>query len=148
MTQKSLLQSAGDGTAVPAGYVGEVLTSSGTQTGSASGTITVNMGTGVTLTPGTWIVQGWSEASVQAARRLEAYIIDGSNALLDDSNGFKWPSTISDQSNAGNIMRTNTGNYYFRVAAGSTQIVKTQGTAVWPSAGGTMTLRIQAVRIA
>jgi hypothetical protein len=136
------------GTAVPAGYIGEVLTSSGSQAGSAAGTVTVNMATGVTLTPGTWMVFGWSEGSVQAPRRLEAWIIDGSNVQIDDSNGFKYPSTISDANNSGVIMRTSTGNHYFRVASGSTQIVKTQCTANFANAGGTIVVRIQAVRIA
>jgi hypothetical protein len=57
MTQKSLLQSAGDGTAVPAGYVGETLRS------LVSSETSWPVSTGVwgdfsslTLTSGTWLI--------------------------------------------------------------------------------------------
>lgn len=57
MTQKSLLQSAGDGTAVPSGYVGQVVTWS-----TAPGTFTVLTtetdwpNATFTLSPGVWLV--------------------------------------------------------------------------------------------
>lgn len=60
MTQKSLLQSAGDGTAVPAGYVGEVLVSTGTGTSSPAASGTWSSIESLTLTKGTWMVSGVS----------------------------------------------------------------------------------------
>ena len=62
MTQKALLQSAGDGTAVPQGYVGEVQVFSGR----------INMSTSYqtnasgTLSAGTWLVNAFSGAATTA----------------------------------------------------------------------------------
>lgn len=53
MTQKSLLQSAGDGTAVPAGYVGEKRTATITAVNVGSGAVDVAT---LSLSPGVWIV--------------------------------------------------------------------------------------------
>jgi len=148
MTQKALLQSAGDGTAVPDGYVGQRLTASGTQTGSASGVVTVNLGTGVTLTPGVWIVQAMAEASLIAPRRLEIWITNSANAQISDSDSLNFGSVISDTGNTANANRINTGLYNFRVPAGSTQILKAQSIVNFPSAGGTVLIFLQAYRIA
>lgn len=56
MTQKALLQSAGDGTAVPSGYVGEIYD----QTIDVGVTINLNtwtqLGSGFTLGPGVWLI--------------------------------------------------------------------------------------------
>ena len=54
MTQKALLQGAGDGTAVPAGYVGQVIQASPATniTPGASG-VNINI-CSITLTPGIW----------------------------------------------------------------------------------------------
>lgn len=76
MTQKALLQSAGDGTAVPAGYVGQVITASGTRafsgvTGSTWYVGTLSSGSGITLPPGVWLV-GYS---------LETTWTGGTNAI-------------------------------------------------------------------
>lgn len=51
MTQKALLQGAGDGTAVPVGYVGELIESN---VNSVNVTTTIASATSITLTPGVW----------------------------------------------------------------------------------------------
>ena len=65
MTQKSLLQSAGDGTAVPAGYVGEYLESVLASNVISPVTINSYANTGLTLnlSSGVWLV-GFSLAYV------------------------------------------------------------------------------------
>lgn len=58
MTQKNLLQSAGDGTAVPSGYVGEQVSASnptGVAVGASGSYVTV---TSITLQPGIWNIEG------------------------------------------------------------------------------------------
>ena len=148
MPNKQLLQSAGDGTTIPAGYVGQRLTSSGTQTGSASGTVTVNLSTPITLTPGVWIVQASGQATVVAPTRVTCTITNSSNASISDSDGFRFDTTVSDQNNTNSGIKINTGLHYFRISEGSTFDVKTQTVALFPSAGGTVQLNIQAIRIA
>lgn len=54
MTQKNLLQAAGDGTTVPAGSIGEVLED---RTSASVGTSYVDRNT-LTLTTGIWLVTG------------------------------------------------------------------------------------------
>lgn len=56
MANKQLLQSAGDGTAVPAGYVGEVLTS--TATASSPGSSQQFNVTSKLIPKGTWMIFG------------------------------------------------------------------------------------------
>lgn len=58
MPQKQLLQSAGDGTAVPAGYIGQIIQvspASNVTPGASGATITLCQ---ITLTPGVWQVHG------------------------------------------------------------------------------------------
>jgi hypothetical protein len=65
MTQKALLESAGDGTAIQAGYVGEVI--SGVQTGTtisvAANTWTDITNCSITLTPGLWDLSAYVHAN-------------------------------------------------------------------------------------
>jgi hypothetical protein len=57
MTQKALLQSAGDGTAIAAGYVGQVIQSDLSTTVSiTSATESDVSGLNITLTPGVWMI--------------------------------------------------------------------------------------------
>jgi hypothetical protein len=65
MTQKSLLQSAGDGTAVPAGMIGEILEvqSSNASVTTASYAQVVSL----TLTAGVWSVSGTNETDGTAS---------------------------------------------------------------------------------
>lgn len=69
MTAKSLLQSAGDGSAIPAGVIGEII--SDTQ-GVSCNTTTGAAVAVVTLTAGRWLVSG----SVQAGATAGSTYID------------------------------------------------------------------------
>ena len=51
MTQKQLIQGAGDGTAVPAGHIGETLTATGTLSATTAAYL---VGATLTLTTGVW----------------------------------------------------------------------------------------------
>ena len=148
MTQKALLQGAGDGTTIPDGYIGQRLISSGTQTGNLSGVVTVNLGTGITLTPGVWIVQAMAEGSVIAPRRVDIFVTNSANAPISDSDALNFGASVTDTSNTANLNRINTGLYNFRVPSGSTQILKAQAVVSFPSAGGTVLIFLQAYRIA
>jgi hypothetical protein len=136
------------GSVVPAGYIGQRLTSSGSQSGNVSGVVTVNLGTGITLTPGIWIVQARGEASAIAPRRVDIAVTNSSNVQISDSDGFTFQASVSDTSNVANANSLNTGLYNFRVAAGSTQVLKAQSIVNFPSAGGTVSILLQAIRIA
>lgn len=90
MTQKALLQSAGDGTAVPAGYVGERKLASASADISLSTSIS-DVGLSFTLEPGEWVV-GY-RASVylnnptgsNANNFVNLVITDGSNVAISGS---------------------------------------------------------------
>ena len=58
MTQKALLQSAGDGTVVPAGYVGEVRTANPAIVVNFGATAAVTNVTSITLNPGLYMLTG------------------------------------------------------------------------------------------
>jgi hypothetical protein len=147
MTQKALLQSSGDGTAVPAGYVGERLLSSGTEVSLPSGTITTNLGTGITLTPGVWIVQAFANAFNVAPTRLSLLVTNSSNSPQLDSDGNEWGADVFQPSGGVNAIATNTGLYNFRVPSG-TLVLKCRAVAVYPSSGASTKVTIQAIRIA
>jgi len=90
MTQKSQLQSAGDGTAVPSGYVGERKISSASTNITLSTSVS-DIGLSFTLEPGEWIV-GY-RASVylnnptgsSATNSVNLIITDGNNVAISRS---------------------------------------------------------------
>jgi hypothetical protein len=147
MTQKALLQSAGDGTAAPAGYIGERLLSSGTEISLPSGTITTNLGTGITLTPGVWMVQAHSVASVVAPTRVSLVVTNSANSPTQDSDGLDWNADVFQPSGGASGISLATGFYNFRVTSG-TLVLKCRALVVYPSAGGSTNVKIQAIRIA
>ena len=59
MTQKSLFQAAGDGTAVPANYAGEFISGTSAGLSLTSGGGLVATGTAITLPPGIWAIFGY-----------------------------------------------------------------------------------------
>lgn len=63
MTTKAILQTAGDGTIIPSGYVGETQTASGSYTGATTAGTTLAT---LPLTAGVWAVT-WSGASVYSS---------------------------------------------------------------------------------
>lgn len=85
MADKTLLQSAGDGTAVPAGYVGEIKRT--TFSGVAPSNSSYVNAASLQLTPGTWILN----VKVLGGAASGAAIVGG---FSTDSN----PSTFSDLS--------------------------------------------------
>jgi hypothetical protein len=85
MTQKALLQSAGDGTAVPAGYVGETLSNTTTTTITTSFQNLVS----ITLNKGYWLVFGYISAGSSSNCLLQARI-----AVSGSQVGFSPSSTI------------------------------------------------------
>jgi hypothetical protein len=88
MTQKALLQSAGDGTAIAAGYAGEVVRSQGsTSLSAATGTVNV---TSVQISAGTWILSGWLQTTLSADTTTSLLISDTSgtsNVLTGITHG-------------------------------------------------------------
>ena len=84
MTQKALLQGAGDGTAVPAGYVGESVSINLSGTPVANGTWTGFAGQNITLTRGTWILIANVLINVQNCTDFAAGL--ATNASNDSSN--------------------------------------------------------------
>lgn len=90
MAQKNLLQSAGDVTAVPSGYVGESLTASSTsdfsQSNPVQGTV-YDLGPTLTITPGKWLIMFSSIATTTRATGtggtyLNCQLRDSSNNVL------------------------------------------------------------------
>jgi hypothetical protein len=148
MPNKQLLQSAGDGTAVPQGYVGERLVATGAETGLLAGTTTTNLGLGITLTPGVWMAQANGVGSAVAPTRVSVSLTNSTNAVISDSDGYNWSGDVFQPSGGSQAMNVNTGFYYFKVPSGSTQIVKARAVVTWPSNGGTTTVTVQAIRIA
>lgn len=92
MTQKALLQSAGDGTAVPAGYVGQILSNEGSTQASVGGTTTDLVV--LNIPQGVWQITFQSSCYVyESTATWEAQIFPSfgpSNTLIffDNSWGF------------------------------------------------------------
>lgn len=91
MTQKALLQSAGDGTAVPAGYVGERITWITAPSSFAPTTVETDWTNAfITLTPGIWMVvanieMGYGSNS-GGSGNTQFKITDSSNNLIQNMN--------------------------------------------------------------
>ncbi|NDG31848.1 hypothetical protein EB118_17470, partial [bacterium] len=83
-----------------------------------------------------------------APTRVSCNITNSSNADLSDSDGFAWSASNSDSSNLNNANSINTGIYYFRISSGTTQVLKAKAVVNFPSAGGGVTILLQAIRIA
>lgn len=96
MTQKTQLQAAGDGTAVPAGYVGETVIASrdgSGDTGLTNYQWTHHSSDFVTLSPGTWILYGtvqvYTGSTTDTAYGLE---VNTGTASGNNSTGFNTAS--------------------------------------------------------
>ena len=96
MTAKAFLQSAGDGTEVPAGSVGEKIeylqTASFTQSSAANGTIYDPTSWNITLTPGVWrlscalsISCDWSPGGTNVYPACLGYIRQGSTVIASSA---------------------------------------------------------------
>jgi hypothetical protein len=79
MTQKSLLQSAGDGTAVPSGYVGERFSLTGSDIGLSTSTTSV---ISQPLTAGIWLINAGVSAVSSANNTIFVSVYQGSTSTL------------------------------------------------------------------
>ena len=84
MTQKALLQSAGDGTAVPAGYVGQIISSQSTSLINLSSNTWIQLSS-LTLNSGLWIISYSS-----------AYNKNGSTYSTDTNIALAVGSSVAD----------------------------------------------------
>lgn len=138
MTQKNLLQSAGDGTAIPAGAIGEVRSNVTITSTSAS---QVN-GDALTLSAGIWLLSGnvQIEGTGPTKARFVLAVISGATTL---------GMGVVDQSYAGGdsgtIARLNGSGLVVSVPS-SAQVQSITIQTV--SAASTVTQRCQAIRIA
>jgi len=143
MTQKNLLQSAGDGTAVPSGYVGQRLVNTVSVTGQASGTVTVTNAS-VELTPGIWQVYVVGLGKTVGPTYVQVAIANISNSQIVDSDGVD-PNTFYAGASSQAISGT-TPPVIFRVS--STTTYKSWVRVSFPSSGGAIDSTIVAIRIA
>lgn len=115
MTQKALLQSAGDGTAVPAGYVGEKIDwVSGSFTTLTNNGGYQNVGgasQGITLNRGTYLVTctGTGQPSTSAMRTQIQIIVSSGSATI--TNVFGNDDSLLCMDSGGNTMQMNLVSY-------------------------------------
>jgi hypothetical protein len=110
MTQKSLLQSAGDGTAVPAGYVGEVVQANLTanQTLVSISDVDLN-GLSLSLGAGVWLISYSLSVDVTTTTAnghtnfAQTRITDSSNNLVGNSIRCAYVKNSGSGTNADNI---------------------------------------------
>lgn len=137
MAQKNLLQSAGDGTAIPAGAVGEVRYLN-TNTSSSAASIGGNQ---LTLSAGIWLLS--AQATIQGTGPTKAQL------AIEIVSGGTSPGIFSHQTYAGGdggtIARLNCGGTIVSVASSANVRTVVYQTV---SAAATVDQAIQAVRIA
>lgn len=136
MTAKALLQSAGDGTAVPAGCIGEMIV--GTQ---SAGTAAVNGSyaalTNVSLTKGIWLVSANASASLAGGISLELTVSTTSASAAGTTTGttrvFGAMNSSAGIGGAQTVFSLNvasTTTYYLNVAVNSTGFLYGNITAI------------------
>lgn len=143
MTQKALLQSAGDGTAVPSGYIGQVLQT--TQGVTATLGAAANL-TSLSVTPGVWLLT--AEFSVLDTAGASNYYYFGistnSGSFTGTTRGYNYAEvyTLASVGKASGSLLVpvvvSTTTTYYLVASSP------QGTTVANAGAGTLT----AIRIA
>jgi hypothetical protein len=99
MTQKTLLQSAGDGTAIAAGYVGQVVAGASDAATSAPVTLADKIVTTISIPKGSWLITGvvYLDPTGASVARLQASVTTGSTLAgslgLDSVDGFAYLSS-------------------------------------------------------
>jgi hypothetical protein len=162
MTQKQLLQGAGDGTAVPAGFIGEKLeatiTSTFTQASPVAQTIYDVTGLSISVTPGVWVMSAFGVVQVSCANTSVTgvlYLRDSANNNIQFATGSQGhPTTQFTQTSALYISETivvsSTTTYKVSAAnrktTGTAQTTPTLAVAV--GADYAVNAYIRAVRIA
>ena len=140
MTAKALLQSAGDGTAVPAGAIGEYRTSgqvSAALTGSGAAV------TSLLLTPGVWLLSGQMCNDVSGSVGAAAYTImaiSTTSTSLSEQTGiarmtYAMNSVGGNGAGAGTISNyrvnvTSNTTYYLNAATSANHTCQASLTAV------------------
>jgi hypothetical protein len=150
MTAKAQLQSAGDGTAVPAGYVGQVISGASDGTTTVAGSNTDKVVTTLSLSPGNWLIVGsvYFDPSGTTTIRLQSSIstgtLSGAGTILNIlgldyvegafglSNGY----AVSNYNFPANISSQTTFNVNVRITYTGT-----------PSVGSPLRACIRAIRI-
>ena len=157
MTQKALLQSAGDGTAVPAGYVGEKIKSSWVTGSVTAYTYTVLGSTGITLNPGTYNINVYFRISPNTTTTLTTYAVFPSTSNANNDNGVIFDAdnmNVSSDYKAGmtnpntDAIRGMTPTYQIVVPSGSTQTIYPKILVIFGASTCTAGLQIVAHRIA
>jgi len=131
MPQKTLLQSAGDGTAIPAGYVGETKI---VNLGSSSFVPSTSLGdvTGLTMTLDSGVWQVKYQATVYLQNNAAATTTFINLVLTDGSNN--------------QIANTQSNNAFENLpTAGVAPILTVEKSAVWIVSGG-QTLKLRAFK--
>jgi hypothetical protein len=85
MANKQLLQSAGDGTAVPAGFVGEVKSVFPAANVGIGGFTTIDLTSTIELTPGVWLLTayfGGFGSGTGGNVNFDGYITNAANGII------------------------------------------------------------------
>ena len=144
MTQKNLLQAAGDGTAVPAGYVGQVIEGTSAGLSLSNGASRAQTAAAVTLTPGVWLINGYGQygtsVSTSVSRLNQIYY------NITTSTEFGFNIMLDRSSNTGDSPRVSSHGYVITVTSNTN--IGMSVSAAWSSGTINFTTTIQAVRIA
>jgi hypothetical protein len=100
------VKAAETGAVLPAGYIGEIITSASSATGSfANGVVTQNVGN-LTLTPGTWLVSASIQFIVSGTFTFNALSISTSSGSFDSSSGTQpQPATAGSFNSFGSLTK-------------------------------------------
>jgi hypothetical protein len=89
MSKQAKRQLAGSGEALPAGAIGEIITSASSATGAfANGVVTQNVGT-LTLTPGIWLVSVGIKFIVNSSFNFNVISISTVSSALDEASAVQ-----------------------------------------------------------
>lgn len=142
MTQKALLQAAGDGTTTPSGYVGEVISSTGTANVLNTGYTNL---TSITLTPGAWEVSAMLYINSAATADVMSFGIatisgggTGNGWTPSVNQGYmRWAASIGAISNTVNASR-------YVVTSGTTTLwfTASTGTGTFNTTGTLRAVRV------
>lgn len=144
MTQKALLQSAGDGTSVPQGYVGEYKVSNPVSTVNFGASAATTNVTSIILTPGIYMLTGM--VRIQIIGTVTAFF----SGISTSSNSFDSSSHISGSStSATSAIYVPTTARFVTVLSTTTYYLNASiNYSATPSGGYQTASFIQAVRIA
>jgi len=151
MTQKALLQSAGDGTAVPAGYVGERLTSANLFIAGPTITdgVTAEIGTGtsrLTLNSGVYLLAFGGDGNASDGTTRFQVNINAVSGSIDESVALNGGDSFFFADSAFSNVLGFQALFYVRIATSAT--IRVRGTANGGSVASSRLTQLSAVRIA